>query len=80
MFYPHHANLDRIWRNSSWQQMLPSRLFDISSRSIPDPPYQNVTLDFLPEMGNQAPNVTSQLFFFGEVQYFFSGLTAGIIY
>ena len=57
MFYLHHANLDRIWWISSLQQMLPSHLFEIFGRSTPDPPNQNVTLDFLLEMGNQGPNV-----------------------
>lgn len=50
LFYLHHANLDRIWWN--WQQMLPSRLSDISGRSTTTAPFQNVTLDFGLEMGN----------------------------
>ncbi|KAF8155716.1 tyrosinase [Crassisporium funariophilum] len=44
LFYLHHANLDRIWWN--WQMMLPSRMYEMTGRSTPRPPFQNVTLDY----------------------------------
>ncbi|KAG5635596.1 hypothetical protein H0H81_010667 [Sphagnurus paluster] len=56
IFYLHHANLDRIWWE--WQMVDPqTRLFDISGRTSVDPPYQNVTLDFMLDMGGVAPHV-----------------------
>ncbi|KJA25575.1 hypothetical protein HYPSUDRAFT_53099 [Hypholoma sublateritium FD-334 SS-4] len=48
LFFLHHANLDRIWWN--WQQVDPSRLYDISGRSSQTPPFVNVTLDYPLEM------------------------------
>ncbi|KAF8802289.1 tyrosinase [Phlegmacium glaucopus] len=53
LFYLHHANLDRIWWN--WQQMVPSRLYEISGRSTTKSPFQNITLDSKLEMGQFAP-------------------------
>lgn len=53
IFYLHHANLDRIWWN--WQQVNPSRLYEVSGRSAITPLYQNITLDFGLDMGGFAP-------------------------
>ncbi|KAK1221840.1 hypothetical protein PQX77_015340 [Marasmius sp. AFHP31] len=44
-FYLHHAHLDKIWWD--WQQLASSNLYDVSGRSGPNPPFQDVTLDFM---------------------------------
>ena len=56
LFYLHHSNLDRVWWG--WQQMLPSRLKEISGRSTITPPFQNITLDSKLEMGDFEASLT----------------------
>lgn len=54
LFFLHHANLDRIWWE--WQMADPEkRLYEVSGRTSVDPPYRNVTLEYVLEMGTLAP-------------------------
>ncbi|CAA7268248.1 unnamed protein product [Cyclocybe aegerita] len=55
LFFVHHATLDRIWWN--WQQMVPSRLTEVSGYSTYEPPFSNITLDFELRLGSVGLSV-----------------------
>ncbi|KAF8905208.1 hypothetical protein CPB84DRAFT_1745537 [Gymnopilus junonius] len=55
MFYLHHANIDRIWW--TWQQAVPSRLYEIAGPSSTVEPIYNVTLEYPLLMGSLGPTL-----------------------
>ena len=56
LFYLHHANLDRIWWQ--WQNVDPSRLYEMTGRSTVTAPFTDVTLDFPLTMDTLGESVT----------------------
>ena len=48
-----HCSRPFWWR---WQQVVPERLYDIAGRTSVTPPYGNITLDYVLEMGSVGDN------------------------
>ena len=56
LFYLHHANVDRIWWE--WQMLDPEkRLHEISGPTTVNPPFVEVTLDFMLTSSTLAPPI-----------------------